>query len=143
MSRRVQVRRRERKEDIDTPHGLKPNGFSVLRRGLRHASPKALPKPLYVLCRVVVPMQTCAALRAEMPADGQALLRPRTPQPEQVCLVNAGLTATTLRPAHAALKRQDDEECSPSRVTDALGQVVILHHIGGLQFFVIDRVVGC
>ena len=45
-------------------------GFSVLRGSLRHRSPKALPKPLYILRRVVVPMQARATLRARMPADG-------------------------------------------------------------------------
>ena len=54
---------------LDTPHGLKPDGFSVLRRGQRHASPKALPEPLYILRGVVVAMQAGSALRAGMPAD--------------------------------------------------------------------------
>src|SRR6185437_6951829 len=45
------------KERVDTPHGLKPDGFSVLWGGLRHLSLKALPKPLYILGGVVVSMQ--------------------------------------------------------------------------------------
>ena len=83
-----------------TPKG---GGFSVLRRSLRHGSPKGLPGPLYVLRRVVVPMQTCPALWAGMPADGQALLDHAPHSHYSVCEVNAGLTAMTLRPAHAAL----------------------------------------
>jgi len=59
---------------IDTPHGLKPDGFSVLRRSQRHASPTALPKPLYVLGGVVVSVQAGSAVRASVPADGQTFL---------------------------------------------------------------------
>jgi hypothetical protein len=54
---------------VDTPRH-KCGRFSVLRRDLRHGSPKALPEPLYIPCRVVVPMQARAALRAGVPADG-------------------------------------------------------------------------
>ena len=57
-------------EILDTPHGLKPDGCSVLRRSQRHASPKALPKPLYVLGGVMIAMQACSAVRARVPADG-------------------------------------------------------------------------
>jgi hypothetical protein len=49
---------------IDTPRGLKPHGFSVLRRGQRHASPKGLPGPLYVSGSVMVAVQTRPAVRA-------------------------------------------------------------------------------
>jgi hypothetical protein len=42
---------------IDTPRGLKPNGFSALRRDQRHASPKGLPGPLYIPSGVVVAVQ--------------------------------------------------------------------------------------
>ena len=52
----------------------KARGFSVLRRGQRHASPTALTEPFYVLRRVVVPMQGSAAVRAAMPADRETLL---------------------------------------------------------------------
>jgi len=56
-------------KQIDTPPA-QAGGFSVLRRSLRHGSPKALPEPFYVPCRVVVPMEAHTALRAAMPADG-------------------------------------------------------------------------
>ena len=91
--------------DFDTPQGLKPGGFSVLRRGFRYASPMGLPGPFYVLCGVMVPMQARATVRATMPADGKPLAT-RTPQPEHLWLVNAGSTAITFRPAHAALKER-------------------------------------
>jgi hypothetical protein len=55
---------------IDTPHRLKPDGFSVLRRGQRRASPKALPKPFYILGGVVIAVQARAAAGATVPADG-------------------------------------------------------------------------
>ena len=54
---------------IDTPPGINPHGFSVLRRRLRHGSPKGLPGPLYILGGVVVSMQARATVRAGMPAD--------------------------------------------------------------------------
>ena len=56
-------------EFVDTPPGLKPHGCSVLRRSYRYASPKGLPGPLYVPCRVVVSMKTGSTVRAAMPAD--------------------------------------------------------------------------
>jgi uncharacterized membrane protein len=56
---------------LDTPPA-EARRFSVLRRSLRHGSPKALPKPLYILGGVVVPMQACSAVRAGVPTDGQA-----------------------------------------------------------------------
>ena len=53
---------------------LPMRGFSVLRRGQRHASLKGLPGPFYILRGVVVSMQARATVWARMPADGQALL---------------------------------------------------------------------
>ena len=55
---------------FDTPPGLQPHGFSVLRRGYATPPRRALPGPLYVLGRVVVPMQARSTVRAGMPADG-------------------------------------------------------------------------
>ena len=87
----------------DTPRGLKPHGFSVRPRRYPRESPKALPAPFYILGGIVVPVETRPTVRAAMPANRQALLD-RTPQPEQVWLVNAGSTASTVLPAFAALK---------------------------------------
>src|SRR5262249_25148136 len=58
---------------IDIPPGLNPNGCSVLRRSPRHASPKGLPGPFYILGGVVVTMQVRATVWATVPADRQAL----------------------------------------------------------------------
>jgi len=89
----------------DRIHGLLtlPNRrFSVLRRSYRHASPKALPEPslffaaLWSRCRLIPPSgRECQ--RTDKP------LATNTPQPEHLWLVNAGGTAITFRPAHAAL----------------------------------------
>jgi hypothetical protein len=59
-------------DGFDTPHGLKPGGFSVLWGCLRHLSPTALPEPFSLLGGVVVPMETGSAVRAAMQADGRA-----------------------------------------------------------------------
>ncbi len=69
-------------------------------------------------------------------------LETSTPQPEQVWLVYAGWTATTHRPAHAALKVRMLRNCSTSPHPDALGEMVVLEHVGRLQVLVIDRVVA-
>src|SRR5262245_32618055 len=85
-------------------------------------------------------MEARAAVRACVPTDRQAF-------------VDHDPTATTgLRgirwidsndPATGAccLVPQDDEESAPSRVSNGLRQMVILHHIDGLQVLMIDRVV--
>ena len=54
---------------IDTPP-LESGRFSVLRRSLRHGSPKGLPGPFYVLGGVVIAVQAGSAVRATMPTDG-------------------------------------------------------------------------
>jgi hypothetical protein len=69
FDRRHDIREREAFL-LDTPLGINPHGFSVLRRSLRHGSPKGLPGPLYILRGVMVSMQACPTLRATMSADG-------------------------------------------------------------------------
>ncbi len=69
------------------------------------------------------------------------LLGTRSPQPLQSWLVYWAGTATTRRPAHAALASRMAPKLRPARVTDALGQVVVPYHVGDLQVFEIDRVV--
>ena len=66
---RIILARHEEFWYLDTPRGLKPDGFSVLRRGYRHASPKALPEPFYIPGGIVVPVQAGATVWASMPAD--------------------------------------------------------------------------
>jgi aryl-alcohol dehydrogenase-like predicted oxidoreductase len=53
----------------DTPHGLKPGGFSVRPRRQPRESPKALPEPLDVSGRVLVSVRDIAALGAYMRAN--------------------------------------------------------------------------
>jgi hypothetical protein len=55
---------------VDTPHGLKPDGFSVLRGGLRHRSLKAWPQPLSIRGGVVIAVQAGSTVWAGMPAEG-------------------------------------------------------------------------
>ena len=62
----------------DTPPGLKPHGFSVHPRSLRHGSPKALPAPLDILRRVLISIEDEAAGRADVRANGKALVHPFT-----------------------------------------------------------------
>src|SRR6185369_16617455 len=77
-------------------------GFSVLRSRYPSPSPKGRPAhsmflaALWSRCRLV-PHSGHRCQRTDKPLDTS------TPQPEHVWLVNAGLTATTRLPAHAAL----------------------------------------
>src|SRR5215471_10567047 len=116
---------------IDTPHGLKPDGFSVPRRGQRHASPKALPKPLYVPCRVVVSMQAHSAVWTATPADRQAFGDQHATA--RTSLAGERRIHCYYSPTGACcLEGEDDEERAPSGVSNRLGQMVILYHVGGL-----------
>ena len=90
---------------------------------------------LWSRCRLV-PHAGQECQRTDKPFETSA------PQPLQVCEVNAGLTATTLRPAHAALCVRMMRNAPHPASLNALRQMVILHHVGGLQRFVIDRIVG-
>jgi hypothetical protein len=56
----------------DTPHGLKPDGLSVLWGGLRHRSPTGLPGPFSILGGGVVAPAARAPVRVGVPADGHA-----------------------------------------------------------------------
>jgi hypothetical protein len=115
-------------------------GFSVLRRGQRHASLKGLPGPLYVSRRVVVSMQAGSAVRARVPADRQAFVYHNA-------TTRAGLAGGGRRhgydllPGACCLESKDGKEHPPTSITDAFGEVMVLHHVGRLQIFVIDRVV--
>src|SRR5262249_5522523 len=67
--------RSTRRDETPEPLTLPPaeaGGFSVLRRGQRHASPKALTEPLSILRRVVIAVEACPTVRAYRPANGQA-----------------------------------------------------------------------
>src|SRR5260221_498972 len=58
----------------DTPHGLKPGGFSVHHPRHRRDSPKALSAPLDVSGRVLIAVQDQSAVRTDMGAHREALL---------------------------------------------------------------------
>ena len=128
------------KPSIDTPPGLKPDGFSVLRGQYASPSPKALPEPFYVLRGVVVAMEARSAVRAGMPADGQALLNHNA-------TARTGLAGVGRRhgydslPGACCLESEDAQERAPARIMDALGEMVVLEHVGRLQVLVIDHVV--
>jgi hypothetical protein len=100
-------RRATHARPADTPHGLKPDGFSVHPRRQPHESPKALPAPVNGSRGMVVSMPARARL---VPQSGHACQRTdqpwwtTTPPPQQVWLVNAGSSTTTVRPALAALQ---------------------------------------
>jgi hypothetical protein len=66
----------EGEDGIDTPHRLKPDGFSVQRRSLRHDSPKGLPSPFYVPGGILVAVEEQATARADMRPHAQGLLDP-------------------------------------------------------------------
>ena len=118
----------------------KAGGCSVLRRGQRHASPKALPEPFEVLGGVVVPRQARAAVRTGMPADRHALR-------DDDAAATTGLRGRGRRhgddstPGPCCLGAEDGQALGPPRVAEARGQVVILDQVGRLHVFVRDRVV--
>src|SRR5262249_9918043 len=98
---------------FDTPPA-EAGRFSVPRRGLRHGSPKGLPGPLSVPGRVlvVVEHQPAVRVRADVGAHRYALAHAPPPQPLQSWLVSAGGTATTRRPAYAALAARMARNCA-------------------------------
>src|SRR5262249_12731918 len=112
---------------LDTPPA-EAGRFSVLRRSLRHGSPKPLPKAFYVLGGVVVPMEARAALRAAMPAYGQAF-------GDDDAAARAGLAGVGRRHGYdsplsvCCFGCEDAQELRPRRITDALGEVVNLDHV--------------
>ena len=115
--------------------------FSVLRRGQRHASLKALPKPLYILGGVMVSMQARTTVWARMPADGQALLDDNATARTRLARVG-GRHRYDPPTGACCLVGEDAQERRPSRIADAFGEMVILDHVGRLQVFMIDRVAG-
>ena len=45
-------------------------------------------------------------------------------------------------PSIYCFESEDAQECRPPGITDAFGEMVIPDHVGRLQVFVVDRVVG-
>jgi hypothetical protein len=70
-----------------------------------------------------------------MPADRQAFLRhdaaARTPLTGK-----RRIDRNNLSTGARCLVAQDGQECTPARIRDALGEVVILDHVADLQIFV-------
>ncbi len=108
---------------------------------------KALPEPT-VFCPqaqdvergVMIPVEACPAFRALVPPNGQAF-------PHQHAAARTGLRGERRRHGYGSLPSvccfgcEEGAELAPASITDALGEVVVLHHVGRLQVFVIDRVV--
>src|SRR5258708_36127352 len=85
-------------------------------------------------------MQACSALGAEMLPDGQAF-------PDQDAAARTGLRGERWRhrngslPSVCCFESEDGAEFSPAGISDALGEGVMLHHVGHLQVFVVVDVV--
>ena len=90
---------------------------------------------LWSRCRLV-PQSGHECQRTDKPFETM------TPQPLQSLRGIRGIDGDYPATGACCLVREGDEECAPSRVTDRLGQMVILHHVGRLEILVIDRVVA-
>jgi hypothetical protein len=101
----------------------------------------ALPEPLYVLGRVMVPMEACPTDRAGMPADGQAFGDQRATA--RTSLAGECRTDRHHPPTGACcLESEDAQERRPPCIADALGEMVVSEHIADLQVFMKDHIVG-
>src|SRR5262249_47566237 len=88
----------------------------------------------------MVSMQTGPTVRAAMPAGGQAFLDHHAAA--RACLTRERrINRYYSLPGAFSLERKDGQERPPPAIADALGEVVVLHHIADLQRFVIDGVV--
>ena len=87
-------------------------------------------------------MQACSAVWASCASERTNPSETISPHPLHFWRGIGGIDGDDPATGPCCLVRQDDEERAPPRVTDALCQMVILHHVGGLQVFVIDRVVA-
>src|SRR5690242_12168025 len=125
---------------FDTPRGLKPDGFSVHCRSLRHDSPKGLPGPLDIARRVLVSIEHETAGRADMGAYRETL-RHTFPATATVLAGVVSRNRDRPTPSVCCFGFEDGTELRPTRIMDALSQVMIPYHIGDLQIFEIDGVV--
>ena len=75
-----------------------------------------------------------------MPADRPALLDQHA-TPATALRRVGGIDGDYPATGACCRVRQDGEERAPPRVTNRLGQMMMLHHGGGLEVLVIDRVV--
>ncbi len=115
--------------------------YSVLRRSLRHGSPMGLPGPYYILRGVVVSMQACSALRATMPADGQAFRNhnatARAPLARE-CRRHGYYPPT----GPCCLVRKKVRELAPRDVMDAFGKTMVVRHPLDREVFNSNQVKG-
>ena len=75
-----------------------------------------------------------------MPADGRPFIDYHA-TPATALRRGGGIDGDYPATGACCLVRQDDEEGAPPRVTHRLGQMVMLHQVGGLEVLVTDRVV--
>jgi hypothetical protein len=76
-----------------------------------------------------------------MPADGQAFLDQHTTARASLARERR-VDCLHLLPSTCCLESEDAQERTPGRITDALGKVMVPDHVGHLQVFVIDRIIG-
>src|SRR5262249_4617944 len=84
-----------------------------------------------ILRGIVVPMQTRATVWAGMPADGQAFLDQHTTA--RARLARVGRRHSYDSPTGpCCLVGEDAHEATPPGIADALGEVMVLDHVGRL-----------
>src|SRR5258708_3708857 len=119
---------------------LKARGFSVHPRRHPRESPKGLPGPLDVPCRVLITVQHQSTGGAAMGAHAEAFRHAR-PTAATVLTGICRRNREHLTPGPCCLGFKDGTKRGPARIADALGQVVIPYHVADLQLFAVDRVV--
>src|SRR5690242_15284508 len=88
----------------------------------------------------MVPLQACAAVRARAPTDRQTF--PRQDATARTSLAGERrIDRFHSLPGSSRLESEDAQELRPPPVADALGEVVILDHVGRLQIFMCNGVV--
>jgi hypothetical protein len=76
-----------------------------------------------------------------VPANGQAFLDYDATARADLAGVGRGHGYSSL-PSICSFESEDGAELTPARVTDGLGEMVVLHHVGNLQVFVVYRIVA-
>jgi hypothetical protein len=88
----------------------------------------------------VVSVEAGSAVRAGVPADGQAFVHEHTAARTRLRGERRRHRYTYL-PSFRRFARQDGQETTPARITAAFGKVVIPDQVGRLQVFMINGVV--
>src|SRR5262249_14861229 len=103
-----------------------------------------LPGPTDILSRVLITVHDQPTGRTDMGTYRQALGDPMRTAAEHSTAVLAGIRwrdCNHLTPGAYCLGLQDGAKRCPARIADALGEVVIPHHIRNPHIFKIDHVV--